>query len=210
MEEEVTGIVRRNGALRIAFASGRSMTCPAAALEGCPVSVGMRLDPEVTEKKIGKAAAACCLRQVLLWQSRRDHAAEEMRRRLVTMGYPADAADAAIRRLADCGAVSDTRYCESLVRRKKRSRGREALIMEMRAHGVEEETAAAALEKELDGPEEAESAYRFALRQLERGREKDKVFLGLRRRGYSHDLSMEALKKALVRTEEASEEEDFL
>ena len=77
----------------------------------------------------------------------------------------------ALRRLEKSGVVSDLRCCESLVRRKKRARGREGLMMEMRARGVDAETAAAALESEMDEAEEARSALRQAAEMLRRGKD---------------------------------------
>ena len=209
MEEEVISILRRNGTAFITFASGRRITVPSAMLEELAVAKGTRADPEEITAQKDEKAPAFCLRQVLLWQSRRDHAAEEMKRRLVMMGYPAAAADAALEKLGECDVVSDRRYCESLVRRKKRGRGREALLMEMRARGVDADTAAAALEQELDAEEEARGAARLAADMLRRGRDRDRVYLALLRRGYSRSLSMKALDAALKVMPEGEEEEKF-
>ena len=206
MEEEVVSVLRRNGAAIIGFSSGRGITVPAAMLAEIPLSKGTRADPDEIAAKTAEKAGAYCLRQVLLWQARRDHASEEMKRRLVMMGYPSGAADEALEQLKKCGAVSDRRCCESLVRSKKRRRGREGLMMEMRARGVDAETAAAALESEMDEAEEARSALRQAAEMLRRGKDREKVFLGLRRRGYSRSLCVKALEEALRESAEDGEE----
>ncbi len=202
MEEEVTRVVKRSGAAHISFVSGRKVVIPSAMLEEIPLSAGKRADPDEVLARAGEKAPAYCLRQVLLWQSRQDHAAAEMKRRLVMMGYPSGAADSALERMEKGGVVSDRRYCESLVRRRKSARGREGLLMEMRSRGVDEETARAALEEEMDPEEELRGACRQAAALLRRGKDPDKVFLALRRRGYAHSEALRAL--ALAR-EEAGE-----
>ena len=211
MEEEVIRVTRSHGAARVAFGSGRSLTIPSAMLEEIPLAAGKSADPDGVLALAEKKAPAYCLRQVLEWQSRRDHASAEMKRRLRMMGYPADVADEALEQLEKSGIVSDLRCCESLVRRKKRARGREGLMMEMRARGVDGETARAALEEELDPEEEARGAFRLALRLLERGRAPDSVFLALRRRGYAHGDALRALEKAREETgnEETPETADM-
>ena len=196
MEEEVVSVLRRNGAALIGFSSGRGITVPAAMLAEIPLSKGTRADPDVIIAKTAEKAGAYCLRQVLLWQARRDHASEEMKRRLVMMGYPSGAADEALEQLKACGAVSDRRCCESLIRGKKRRRGREGLMMEMRARGVDGETARAALEEELDPEEEARSAFRLAQALLARGKAPERVFQALRRRGYARADALRALDRA--------------
>ena len=206
MEEEVVRVIRSRGAARVAFESGRSLVIPSAMLEEIPLAAGKSADPEGIMALAEKKAPAYCLKQVIEWQSRRDHAAAEMKRKLTMMGYPADVADEALCQLEKSGVVSDLRCCESLVRRKKRAKGREGLMMEMRARGVDGETAMAALEEELDPEEEARSAVRLARGLLARGKEPDRVFQALRRRGYAHADALRALDKA---REEASEEEEL-
>ena len=193
MEEAVIRVTRSHGAARVAFESGKSLLIPSAMLEEIPLAAGRSADPMAfAEQK----APAYCLRQVIEWQSRRDHAAAEMKRRLTMMGYPASVADEALRQLEKSGIVSDLRCCESLVRRKKRGRGREALMMEMRARGVDGETARAALEEELDPEEEARSAFRLAQALLARGKAPERVFQALRRRGYARADALRALDRA--------------
>ncbi len=203
MEEAVTRVTRSHGAAQVAFESGRSLLIPSAMLEEIPLTAGRSADPEGVMAFAEKKAPAYCLKQVIEWQSRHDHAAAEMKRRLTMMGYPASVADEALRQLEKSGIVSDLRCCESLVRRKKRGRGREALMMEMRARGVDGETARAALEEELDPEEEARSAFRLAQALLARGKAPERVFQALRRRGYAHADALRALDRA---REEAAEE----
>ncbi len=196
MEEAVIRVTRSHGAARVAFESGKSLLIPSAMLEEIPLAAGRSADPEGVMAFAEQKAPAYCLRQVIEWQSRRDHAAAEMKRRLTMMGYPASVADEALRQLEKSGIVSDLRCCESLVRRKKRGRGREALMMEMRARGVDGETARAALEEELDPEEEARSAFRLAQALLARGKAPERVFQALRRRGYARADALRALDRA--------------
>ena len=203
MEEAVIRVTRSHGAARVAFESGKSLLIPSAMLEEIPLAAGRSADPEGVMAFAEQKAPAYCMRQVIEWQSRRDHAAAEMKRRLTMMGYPASVADETLRQLEKSGIVSDLRCCESLVRRKKRGRGREALMMEMRARGVDGETARAALEEELDPEEEARSAFRLAQALLARGKAPERVFQALRRRGYARADALRALDRARV---EAAEE----
>ncbi len=196
MEEAVIRVTRSHGAAWVAFESGKSLLIPSAMLEEIPLAAGRSADPEGVMAFAEQKAPAYCLKQVIEWQSRRDHAAAEMKRRLTMMGYPASVADEALRQLEKSGIVSDLRCCESLVRRKKRGRGREALMMEMRARGVDGETARAALEEELDPEEEARSAFRLAQALLARGKAPERVFQALRRRGYARADALRALDRA--------------
>ena len=195
MEEAVIRVTRSHGAARVAFESGKSLLIPSAMLEEIPLAAGRSADPEGVMAFAEQKAPAYCMKQVIEWQSRRDHAAAEMKRRLTMMGYPASVADEALRQLEKSGIVSDLRCCESLVRRKKRGRGREALMMEMRARGVDGETARAALEEELDPEEEARSAFRLAQALLARGKAPERVFQALRRRGYARADALRALDR---------------
>ncbi|MBR4502175.1 MAG: RecX family transcriptional regulator [Clostridia bacterium] len=204
MEETVIRVACGHGAARVAFESGRSLVIPSAMLEEIPLAAGKRADPDSVTALVEKKAPAYCLKQVIEWQSRRDHAAAEMKRKLRMMGYPARAAEDALKQMEKCGAVSDLRCCESLIRRKKRIRGREGLMMEMRARGVDGETARAALEEELDPEEEAQSALRLAQGLLARGKDPDRVFLALRRRGYAYAEALRALNRAREETAPSS------
>ena len=97
MEEAVIRVTRVHGAAKVAFESGRSLVIPSAMLEEIPLAAGRSADPEEVLALAGKKAPAYCLKQVIEWQSRRDYAAAEMKRKLTMMGYPAFAAEEALK-----------------------------------------------------------------------------------------------------------------
>jgi regulatory protein len=87
--------------------------------------------------------------------SHRARSSAELKRRLARKGYDADVADETVERLSGLGVVDDAAFAESFVRDRVRlrPRGRRRLAGELRAKGVDADTARAA----IDGVMEAES-----------------------------------------------------
>lgn len=116
----------------------------------------------------------------LLWKARqialnllayRARTAEELRRRLVRRDIPDATARACVEDFEEKGYVDDAEFAETFTRERLRTRprGPRRIAQELRARGVDEQTAEAAIEKILDelGLEEIEIA-RNAARQWRR------------------------------------------
>ena len=97
-----------------------------------------RLEPSPTQRALG-----------LL--TRREHSRQELARKLVFRGVEADAAEAAIDKLADAGWQNDARFAESLVRSRACAGYGPAFIRaELGTHGLGNEAIAAAMDS-FDG-----------------------------------------------------------
>ena len=78
---------------------------------------------------------------------RREHSAQQLRRKLESRGYDESVADEAVGELAERGWQSDARYAEMLIRsRISQGYGRMYIEGELRVAGVPDAEASAALE----------------------------------------------------------------
>lgn len=116
---------------------------------------GLRVGDEVTEETL-----AALEREDLVWRAReaalnllsyRARSAAELRRRLRRKDFPDDVVDRCVADLAAKGLVDDAAFAASWVRDRVRGRPRGArrLVQELRAKGVDQETAAAAVQETL-------------------------------------------------------------
>ncbi|MCL6618322.1 regulatory protein RecX [Thermomonas hydrothermalis] len=97
-----------------------------------------------------RRAAPTPLQQAVALLSRREHSRRELERKLVARGVAADAAAAAVRRLAEDGWQDDARFAAALVRARAASGYGPAYVRaELSTHGVPAELIDQAL-KEID------------------------------------------------------------
>jgi regulatory protein len=117
---------------------------------------------------------------------------------------PEDAAQRVLDRLTEVGLVDDEAFAEGLVRSRHavRGLGRRALSQELRRRGVDDETAAHAVDG-LDPDEERATALRLARRKLAatRGLDRDvrvrRTAGMLARKGYAGGLVAAVVREAL-------------
>lgn len=127
--------VHVDGAFRLALALEIVLAAP------------LRIGDEVTEERLRALEE-----QDLLWKAReaaynllsfRPRTAVELRRRLLRKEFPPAVADACVTGLVEKGLVSDADFAELFVRDRVRLRpkGRRMIVQELRAKGVDAETA---------------------------------------------------------------------
>ena len=128
--------------------------------------------------------------------SYRPRSAAELRRRLARKGFDAEVVDACVEALGGVGVVDDAAFAESLVRDRVRLRpqGRRRIRQELRAKGVDEETASAAIDEVMEGEDASEidlaraAAARWKPRPgEERDRARRRLHAFLARRGFGGD-----------------------
>ncbi|MGQ0619413.1 MAG: regulatory protein RecX [Panacagrimonas sp.] len=79
--------------------------------------------------------------------SRREHSAEQLKRKLTSRGHGEDAAEAVVERLAQAGWQSDERFAENLIRsRAAQGYGPLRIAAELEASGISDEPSRRALE----------------------------------------------------------------
>lgn len=90
--------------------------------------------------------------------SHRARSAAELQRRLKRKGFEAETAEQTVERLGELGMVDDTAFAESFVRDRVRMRphGRRRLKAELRAKGVDDATARAAIDEVMEREETTE------------------------------------------------------
>ena len=136
--------------------------------------------------------------------TRRDYGSEELRRTLLTKGYPGDAVDAAVARAMELGYLDDTRYAARLAASLVTS-GRAAgarLALELRRRGLDAELVQATVGASRTGGGETEALRALIARRFPTfdffaadDRERRRVVLFLQRRGFPLDHILNELKR---------------
>ncbi len=153
---------------------------------------------ERAEREERRAAEAAALR--ILGGAAQSQAA--LRRRLVQRGFSEQAADAATQEATRLGYVDDAALARSIVSRRRGRRGSLRIVSELRARGVEEEVARAAL-RGVPQEEERAAALEEARRRaagglpadrVARRRELGRIAGALSRLGYPSDAVAHAVR----------------
>ncbi|HZI96862.1 MAG TPA: regulatory protein RecX [Actinomycetales bacterium] len=176
-----------------------SSTSPRPGISG-PGDVGVddrAADPDADPYSVARSIA---LKQLTMAPKSRAQLREAMARRNVS----GDVADAVLDRLEQVKLVDDAAFAEGWVRSRQQGRGlaRRALAHELRAKGVDDDTARAALD-EIDPDDEAAAARRLvdrkvaATRGLDRQVRVRRLAGMLARKGYPSGLSMQVVREAL-------------
>jgi regulatory protein len=145
-------------------------------------------------------ARAIVLRQLTMAPRSRAQLVDKLAQR----GAPEDVARRVLDRFEEVGLVDDAAFAAGWVRSRHQSRGlsRRALAHELRAKGVEDDTAQEAL-AELDGEDERRAAEQLVARRLRsmRGLPRDKQLSRLAgllaRKGYGSALALQVVREAL-------------
>lgn len=182
---------------------GAGPTVPGAGGPAGAAEPGDQVDAaeEVDVAEEVAAARAIVLRQLTVMARSR----EQLRVKLRSAGVAADIAEGVLDRFEAVGLVDDAAYAESLVRTRREQRGlsRRGLARELRAKGVDDETAAGALEGVSDEDEVA-TALALARRKAEstRGLGRDvrqrRIAGMLGRKGYPSDVVMKVTRLVLA------------
>jgi regulatory protein len=135
----------------------------------------------------------------------RPRTATELRRRLKDKGYAPEVADAAVERMGELGMVDDASFAEMFVRDrvKLRPHGKRRLTQELRAKGVDSETASAAIDEVMDAENATETdlARQAAARWKPKSNEdpqasRRRLYAFLARRGFGPEAIMAVLNTA--------------
>ncbi|MGY1718887.1 regulatory protein RecX [Blastococcus sp. SYSU DS0552] len=127
---------------------------------------------------------------------------------LATRGVPDDAAEAVLDRFTEVGLIDDAAFARAWVSSRQAGRGlaRRALSAELRAKGVDPETAAEAVEA-VDDDDEREAARRLvarrvgSMRRLDRATATRRLIGMLARKGYNGGLAAAVVREALDEAE---------
>jgi regulatory protein len=187
----VDGELRMGLSAEIALAAGLRI--------GQPVDEAALLELERRDR--GWQAREAALRLLAV----RPRSAAELLRRLRTKGYEPEIGEEVIARLRELGMVDDAVFAGTLVRDRVRLRpqGARRLANELRAKGVDEETAHTAIRETMEGEDtdERELARRAAEKWRPRAGEEPasarrRLHGYLARRGFDSDVILEVLDQA--------------
>ncbi|HEV2129552.1 MAG TPA: regulatory protein RecX [Longimicrobiaceae bacterium] len=173
-------------------------------------AAALRVGDTVTEERLGELE-----RQDQRWKAReaalvllsfRPRTRSELRGRLLRKGFPEEVAEETVASLVEKGLVSDDAFAEVFVRDRTRLRpkGKRRLVQELRAKGVDAETAHAAVEEvwEREEVSELELAREAAAKWSPRAgeeplRARRRLFGFLQRRGFSGDSIRQVMDQVL-------------
>lgn len=170
----------------------------------------LRVGDDVTEAQLLQLE-----RRDQLWKAKeaalnllsfRPRPAGELRRRLREKEYPEAVADEVVEALVASGLVDDADFAGMFVRDRVRlkPKGRRRLVQELRAKGVDEDTAQEAVERVWEGEEVTDlamarqAAARWAPRAgEERERARRRLYGFLARRGFGADAIRQLLEERI-------------
>lgn len=141
--------------------------------------------------------------------TRRDYSQAELRQRLTDKGYPPERIEVALKRCLELGYLDDARYAlnrATSLMNQGRAVGKRVLL-DLRQHGVEEETAIKALEKAREACDEEQLLAALLERRFTDfnyssalPKERRRVVHFLQRRGFSIDRIMAQLTRKGLET----------
>jgi regulatory protein len=142
-------------------------------------------------------ALKAALRVAVDLLARQAYTTSSLREKLRRRGHGDAAIDEAIARLAQLRALDDRGFADSLVRRKRRDRGRSGLRRELMLRGIDAPTAEAAT-ADVDTASEAVAAMALLERhawRFEGARGKARAAAFLARRGFESEVVREVLER---------------
>ncbi|MDK3257848.1 regulatory protein RecX [Blastococcus capsensis] len=158
-----------------------------------------------------QVARALCLRALTGAPKTRQQLADLLAGR----GVPDEAAEAVLDRFTDVGLIDDAAFARAWVSSRQAGRGlaRRALAAELRAKGVDPETAAEAVQV-VDDDDEREAARRLVERRargmgrLDRATAARRLIGMLARKGYNGGLAAAVVREALDEADLAGDADD--
>lgn len=165
------------------------------------------------EREPHRGARSGVLARAVALLSRREHSAQELRRKLVDRGFEPDEVDVALQRLQGNGLQDDARFADALARsRANGGRGPLQLRAELARHGLAEGLATQAIERAENEQDWTSRAFALASRRLRGGdpgdaRERRRLADFLLRRGFPNAIVRTVL--AQLGSDAESEDSDF-
>jgi regulatory protein len=172
---------------------GRFASLPVEVVRRLGLVPGAELAPPTLQQLQLLADTEAAYRAAVRAQTRRPHARQDLRRRLVQKQHPSEAVDAALGRLAEQGVLDDRRFAEHYAAtRAAAGRGSTRLLQDLWRQGVERGVAEAAVRTAFvaEGIDERDVVRRVAERRskqlgaLPTSAKRRRLIAYLARRGY--------------------------
>ena len=157
---------------------------------------GDMLTAAAWEDMLGRQETQSAMDKALHYLASRARGKVEMERYLKEKGFANEPIAAAMDKLNTLGYLNDSEYASMLVRDRStlKASGRRVIAMELKQQGIDDETAAEALEQYGDEDEleaarkHAQKALRGASRENDPKKQRAKLYSSLARRGFSSQL----------------------
>jgi regulatory protein len=159
--------------------------------------------PPLTDEQREKITSRCM--NLCLWHLGQGPRTEkQLRDAMAKHDAPADIIDATMERVVEMGYVNDAEYAEQMVRSRMeyRKQGTMAIRQALRQKGVDDETAALALEEIKPEDEEANARALVekklpSTRGLDRNKRANRLVGMLARKGYNGGIAYQVVREAL-------------
>lgn len=202
---------RRGRLADLLLDDGRTVTLDIRAWEESPYRVGGTLTEEQLTALCEEAAERRAREKALYLLSLRDHSRGELARKL-RRDADTQTAEAVAERMEELGLVDDARYAERMARdlAERKLYPKNRIVQELRARGVDGETARAAAE-ELDCDDLRQALALIEKKQYNRRVDREglrKTAAALGRYGFGADTIRRAVQALRDDYENESDEED--
>jgi regulatory protein len=206
--------VRGGGTRANVFVDGRYAFSLAIEL-AAGLRVGSAVDAQTSSRLLNEDQRARVYDAALRFLGARPRSEREIRARLAKHQFAPEMVDGAIERLRRIGLVDDAAFAEYWVEQRQthRPRGGRLLKQELRAKGIDVETAAAAIPVNDDADDAYRAAQRKAhsLRALDERTFKQRLGGFLQRRGFDYETTRSVVARLLeesgIRTQESGDAE---
>lgn len=172
---------------------------PAAVLAALGIEVSDEVDLDDLEYRVAEVERKLVRERALYLLTSRERSRAQLSGRLVQDGFASDVADAVVEDFVRVGLVDDERFAHALARTLAHARGigRAGIARELRAAGVADVIAEAALDEALGIDDEMIAARRLAdTAAAKSGATADRIVQRLARRGYRLSVALAAAREA--------------
>lgn len=198
MIERVLEIKKTRGCAVLQLESG-VLRVPLSLLRERPVRAGEALDTQAYRLFIVQRGYTHALDHAVRLLSLCDRSENEVRRRLLDIGYPAACVDRVIEKLYDAELLDDEAYAQRWAQSRAHKHGRSRIERELTRRGVSREVAQSAV-SELSDEEQLADAVRLTGKFLARTQGDfnrslyNRTLAMLARHGYDADIARRALQ----------------
>ncbi len=198
MAERILEIKKTRGCALIQTENG-SLRVPLSLLRERPVRTGEMLDLQAYRLFIGERGYPHALDHAVRLLSLCDRSENEVRHRLMDVGYPADCVDRVIEKLYEAELLDDAAYAQRWAQSRAHKHGRNRIERELTHRGISRELAQSAV-SELSDEEQLADAVRLTGKFLARTQGDfdrslyNRTLAMLARHGYDADIARRALQ----------------
>ncbi|MBQ8081499.1 MAG: regulatory protein RecX [Clostridia bacterium] len=206
---KVDEVKKSIGCMRVVFSDGQTVRVPFALFADFRVRAGEPIDPDGYQRLLADHAYPYALDRAAKLLAVKDMTEKNIYDKLISIGYPEAVVARVMQTLERYEFVSDARFSGHFVESRGKRYGRNRLMRELQARGVDGETAREALDA-LDPADERAAALSqarklSARKDLNDPADRQKITAALVRRGYGWGLIKDVLNELRSEAEKGNE-----